>query len=120
MIKSFSILLGCSALAAATVLAAATGAHGTEQTDVATAEATAPALDGKKLFATSCGFCHSKGGRKAGKGPKLANSPRSDEFLIDRIKKGKTGRMPAFSGAFDDDKIRSIVVYIRSLDDLEQ
>ena len=95
MTKVFSILHG-SALSAVLVLTAAV-AHATEQPD--TAEAI---VDGKRLFATSCGFCHSKGGRKAGKGPKLANSPRSDAFLIERIKNGKKGRMPAFSGAFDD------------------
>jgi mono/diheme cytochrome c family protein len=77
-------------------------------------------LDGKKLFASSCGFCHSKGGRKAGKGPKLANSPRSDAFIVTRIKNGKQGRMPAFARAFDDAKIKAILAYIRSLDDPAQ
>jgi len=77
-------------------------------------------LDGKKLFANSCGFCHSKGGLKAGKGPKLANSPRSDDFIVNRIKKGKQGRMPAFARAFDDTKIRAILAYIRSLDEPAQ
>ena len=48
------------------------------------------------MFATTCGFCHQDGGRAAGRGPKLSNSQRSDEFIIERIKKGKLGAMPAF------------------------
>jgi mono/diheme cytochrome c family protein len=87
------------------------------QSWTATAEAAETELDGKQLFANSCGFCHAKGGRKAGKGPKLANSPRSDEYIVKRIKKGKTGRMPAFGGAFDDTEIQAILAYIRGLDE---
>ena len=55
------------------------------------------------------------GGRKASKGPKLAGSKRSDEFIVDRIKRGKPGRMPAF-GSFSDEQIQQILVYIRSLE----
>lgn len=73
------------------------------------------AIDGQKLFAGVCGFCHADGGRKASKGPKLAGSKRSDEFIVDRIKHGKPGRMPAF-GAFSDEQIQQILVYIRSLE----
>ena len=119
MFKTVVIMLGI-ALAAATWTVAVPPALGAETTDAAAAEADAPALDGKKLFASSCGFCHAKGGRKAGKGPKLANSPRSDEFLIERIKNGKTGRMPGFARAFDDEKIKAILAYIRGLEDTEQ
>ena len=73
------------------------------------------AIDGEKLFAGVCGFCHADGGRTASKGPKLAGSKRSDEFIVDRIKHGKTGRMPAF-GSFSDEQIQQILVYIRSLE----
>ena len=73
------------------------------------------AIDGEKLFAGVCGFCHADGGRKASKGPKLAGSQRSDEFIIDRIKHGKSGRMPAF-GSFSDEQIHQILVYIRNLE----
>ena len=119
MIKKFSILLGL-AFAAAILPVAVPSALGAETSNAAATKEQAPALDGKKLFASSCGFCHSKGGRKAGKGPKLANSPRSDEFIMNRIRKGKTGRMPGFARAFDDEKIGAILVYIRNLEDLEQ
>jgi mono/diheme cytochrome c family protein len=79
-------------------------------------QAATSALDGKVLFASTCGFCHAKGGREAGKGPKLAGSARSDEFLIDRIKRGVPGKMPAFGTAFTDEQIQQILAYIRSLE----
>jgi mono/diheme cytochrome c family protein len=75
------------------------------------------ALDGQQLFATTCGWCHEGGGRVAGKAPKLAGTKRSDAFLINRIKNGKEGAMPAFSGTFNDKKIKAIVAYIHTLKD---
>jgi mono/diheme cytochrome c family protein len=71
--------------------------------------------DVRQLFASTCGFCHSDGGRTAGKGPKLMDSSRSDDFLRDRIKHGKEGAMPAFDEVFSDPQIDQIVKYIRSL-----
>jgi mono/diheme cytochrome c family protein len=72
-------------------------------------------LDVEQLFAGTCGFCHSDGGRAAGKGPQLMNSPRDDDFLRNRIKNGKNGAMPAFGAAFSDAQIDQIVKYIRAL-----
>ncbi|SRR5258708_7551955 len=82
--------------------------------------ATTPAPDNapfdvKQLFATTCGFCHSDGGRAAGRGPQLMNSPRDDDFLRNRIKTGKQGAMPAFGEAFSDAQIDEIIKHIRSL-----
>jgi mono/diheme cytochrome c family protein len=72
-------------------------------------------FDGEKLFATSCGWCHSSGGRVAGKGPKLAGTDKSDEFIVNRIKHGKPPVMPGFAKAFNDEQIKAIVAYIHSL-----
>ncbi len=74
-------------------------------------------LNGETLFATTCGWCHADGGREAGKGPKLANSQRSDEFIVQRIKHGKQGAMPAFENAYNDAQIAEIIKYIRDLKD---
>jgi hypothetical protein len=41
--------------------------------------ATAPdntTFDVEQLFATTCGFCHSDGGRASGRGPQFMDSPR--------------------------------------------
>lgn len=81
-------------------------------------QAPAPAqhkLDVNQLFATTCGWCHSDGGRVAGKGPQLMNTTRSDDFIRNRIKNGKEGAMPAFGKTFSDADIDQIIAYIRAL-----
>ena len=80
-----------------------------------TAPKPAKPFDVKNTFRNICGFCHEDYGRKDGKGPQLMNDPNSDEFLFNRIKNGKPGRMAAFGTAFTDDQIRQIVVFIRNL-----
>ena len=77
-------------------------------------------LDVRGLFAANCGFCHSEGGRSAGRGPQLMNTQRSDEFIRDRIKNGKEGAMPAFGQMFSESDIDAIVRYIRELKPEEQ
>jgi mono/diheme cytochrome c family protein len=79
------------------------------------AAAAGPGLDVNKLFAGSCGWCHSGGGREDGKGPKLMGTALSDAEIISRIRNGKTGQMPAFSSAYTDLQLRAIDAYIRAL-----
>lgn len=99
-----SAVLGASSLYAASV-----------QAQSATPAPDNGTIDVEQLFAGTCGFCHSDGGRAAGKGPQLMNSPRDDDFLHNRIKIGKSGAMPAFGGTFTDAQIDQIVKYIRAL-----
>ncbi len=72
-------------------------------------------FDVEQLFATTCGWCHSDGGREAGKGPQLMNTTRDDDFIRNRIKNGKPGAMPAFDSTFSDAQIDQIIKYIREL-----
>ncbi|HEX4984718.1 MAG TPA: cytochrome c [Burkholderiales bacterium] len=72
-------------------------------------------LDVKATFRTICSYCHQDMGRKPGKAPQLMDSPRSDEFIFNRIKNGKPGQMAAFGATFSDDDIRRIIKFIRSL-----
>ena len=85
------------------------------QAPAASGNGDAAAIDGKTLFATTCGFCHEDGGRKAGRGPQLAATERSDEFIINRITNGKPGKMPAFGRVYSPDQIKQILAYIRGL-----
>jgi mono/diheme cytochrome c family protein len=80
-------------------------------------EASPNDIDGPTMFATLCGYCHQDGGRAEGKGPKLAGTKRSDEFILNRIRNGKSGAMPAFAGAFSEGQIIAILAYIRALED---
>ena len=75
----------------------------------------AASINGDQLFAGTCGFCHEAGGRKAGRGPQLMGTQRSDEFIIKRITNGKPGKMPAFGRTYSQDQIKQILAYIRSL-----
>ena len=72
-------------------------------------------FDVVKLFANTCGWCHSKGGREAGKGPQLMGTTLTDPEIVNRIKVGKVGQMPAFASAFNDEQMKAIVLYIRNL-----
>ena len=72
-------------------------------------------LDVNKLFASTCGWCHSNGGRTAGKGPQLMGTTLTDAEIANRIRNGKPGQMPAFGSAFSDADIQAIIRYIRNL-----
>ena len=101
-------------------LSVATSAQSTaaqSKTLPAPAEASPDDINGEQMFATTCGFCHQNGGRHEGRGPKLSNTERTDEYIIDRIKKGKGGAMPAYGSVFSDGQIIAILAYIRGLDD---
>ena len=82
---------------------------------VAAPDGEGEAFDVNKLFAGTCGWCHSSGGRKAGRGPQLMDTRLTDAEIIARIKAGKTGAMPSFGSAFSDDQLQAIVRYIRGL-----
>ena len=69
----------------------------------------------EKLFANSCGWCHSSAGRVAGKGPQLMNTTLTDAQIIYRVKNGKIAAMPAFGASFSDEQMTAIVKYIRDL-----
>ena len=72
-------------------------------------------FDVEQVFAGTCGFCHSDGGRAAGKGPQLMGTSRDDSFIAFRIMNGKEGRMPAFGSALTGEQVLDVIAYIRSL-----
>ena len=71
--------------------------------------------DPAQIFATTCGWCHHKGGREAGKGPQLMGTALTDAQIAYRIKRGRQGFMPGFEGTFTEDEIKGLVSYIRGL-----
>jgi len=79
--------------------------------------AAANGFDVEKLFANTCGWCHSNAGRTAGRGPQLMGTTLTDAEIIHRIKTGKTGAMPSFAAQFDEAQLQAIVRYIRGLKD---
>lgn len=120
--------LGTAVLLFAAELATAQGPMSSTPTPAAasgpaTASSDAPgeagAFDVEKLFANTCGWCHSDAGRVAGRGPKLMDSPLTDAEMAYRIKKGKQGAMPAFESAFSEEQIKAIIQYTRDLKPLD-
>src|SRR5262245_65704783 len=96
---------------------AATVAHSQDRSETPAGPPAADPRAGEQLFASTCGFCHQDGGRVAGRGPKLAGTDRPDAYLLNRIRVGKEGAMPAFGRAFSEAQLRSLVTYIKSLKD---
>jgi cytochrome c6 len=78
---------------------------------------TAPAADGKTLYAKNCAACHQATGRGIpGAFPTLVGSPvvvsttgEASEVLL----KGRGG-MPDFSGSLDDADIAAVLTYART------
>jgi mono/diheme cytochrome c family protein len=106
--------LKIAALFPAMLIASLMGAVSVTAQSTATAPDNEP-LNVEQLFATTCGWCHSDGGRAPGKGPQLMDSARTDDFLRNRIKTGKEGAMPAFGSVYNDAQIDDIIKYIRAL-----
>ena len=115
------LLLAMPLLGSAGVLAADGPMSSTRPAPTASAAAAAPAasdasnFDVPKLFANTCGWCHSNAGRVAGKGPQLMGTTLTDEQITYRIRNGKPGAMPAFGSSFSDEQIKAIIKYIREL-----
>jgi mono/diheme cytochrome c family protein len=106
--------LGVMALLPAVLAASLTWAMPASAQSAATAPDNGT-FDVEQLFATTCGFCHSDGGRAAGRGPQLMDSQRSDEYIRNRVKTGKQGAMPAFGETYSDAQVDEIIKYIRAL-----
>jgi mono/diheme cytochrome c family protein len=104
----------CAAVLLPAVLVASLGTAMPARAQAQTPEDLAN-FDVNQLFASTCGFCHSDGGREAGKGPQLMGDPHDDDFLRNRIKNGKQGSMPAFGASFNEQQIDAIIIYIRDL-----
>jgi mono/diheme cytochrome c family protein len=111
--------LGPIAVSAAAIITTALLSHPARADDPpvppASAAPAAKTFDVKSTFRNICGFCHEDYGRKAGKGPQLMGDTNTDEYLFNRIKNGKPGRMAAFGSIYNDDQIHQIVVFIRAL-----
>ena len=81
-----------------------------------------PASDGGDLFKQKCAMCHGVDGKgfSALKTPDFtdpkAQASLTDKEIVETIKNGKKGTaMPAFADKLDNEQIKTLVSYIRSL-----
>lgn len=89
----------------------------TNNTDVHGADASQPAtgaINGRTLFLRNCAHCH--GATAHGDdGPDLHNLDFTDDWIANRIRKGKAGEMTAFAGKLQPAEIAALVAYVQSL-----
>jgi mono/diheme cytochrome c family protein len=69
--------------------------------------------DGKSIFTTSCGSCHTlaDAGTTGAVGPNLDQSKPSKELAVDRVTNGQ-GAMPAFKDSLDPEQIEAVTEYV--------
>lgn len=72
--------------------------------------------DGKSIFASNCGSCHTlaDAGTNGGVGPNLDDSMPSAELVNDRVTNGK-GQMPSFKDSLDQAQIDTVADYVSSV-----
>lgn len=76
-----------------------------------------PAADtsaGRTLFLKNCAHCHGADAR-GDEGPDLHKLDLSDDWIANRIRKGKAGQMTAFAGKLQQQEIDALVRYVQSL-----
>jgi mono/diheme cytochrome c family protein len=69
---------------------------------------------GRALFLKNCAHCHGADGH-GDDGPDLHGLDDSDEWIANRIRKGKAGQMTAFAGKLQPAEIAALVAYVQSL-----
>ena len=105
------VLVAASLIAALSAVLPARAADPPSAADIAKAD-----QDAENIFNSTCGWCHQQGGRiSGGIGPKLMGTDKSDEFILNRIRNGKEGAMPAFGANFTEAQIQALLRYIRNL-----
>ena len=89
----------------------------TNNSDVHGADASQPAtstINGRTLFLKNCAHCH--GATAHGDdGPDLHDLGLTDDWIANRIRKGKAGQMTAFAGKLQPAEIAALVAYVQSL-----
>ena len=71
-------------------------------------------INGRMLFLRNCAHCH--GATAHGDdGPDLHNLDFTDDWIANRIRKGKAGQMTAFAGKLQPTEIAALVAYVQSL-----
>ena len=74
----------------------------------------AGSADGRKLFLRNCAHCHGADAH-GDEGPDLHNLDFTDDWIANRIRKGKAGQMTAFAGKLQPAEIAALVAYVQSL-----
>jgi mono/diheme cytochrome c family protein len=88
------------------------GADASQLTNVA--RANTGTINGRTLFLRNCAHCHGASAH-GDDGPDLHDLGLADDWIANRIRKGKAGQMTAFTGKLQPAEIAALVVYVQSL-----
>ena len=90
-------------------------AHDASGTPPVTSYGATPTADGKQLFVTNCGSCHTltAAGTSGQLGPNLDHTKLSTRQIAAQIHNGG-GSMPAFGGSLTAAQIQSIATFVAS------
>ena len=69
---------------------------------------------GEKLFLQNCAHCHGADAR-GDEGPDLHNLDWTDKQIAMRIRTGKKGQMPSFTGKILENDVFELIRYLRTL-----
>lgn len=69
---------------------------------------------GRTLFLKNCAHCHGASAH-GDEGPDLHKLDESDDWIANRIRKGKPGQMTAFAGKLQPAEINVLIAYLRTL-----
>jgi mono/diheme cytochrome c family protein len=83
--------------------------HGADASQPATSS-----INGRTLFLKNCAHCHGASAQ-GDDGPDLHDLGLTDDWIANRIRKGKAGQMTAFAGKLQPAEIAALVAYVQSL-----
>jgi mono/diheme cytochrome c family protein len=75
-----------------------------------------PANQGYHLYMLNCAHCHGTDAR-GDEGPDLHDVLKSNGRIAAMIKNGVKGEMPKFGAKLNDDEVRALIAFVRSLGD---
>jgi mono/diheme cytochrome c family protein len=87
---------------------------GASQLTANVAPANAGSINGRTLFLRNCAHCHGANAH-GDDGPDLHDLGLADDWIANRIRKGKAGQMTAFAGKLQPAEIAALVAYVQSL-----
>ena len=96
--------------------AAPANVHGADSSQPATnaPPANTVAINARTLFLRNCAHCHGASAH-GDDGPDLHDLGFTDDWIANRIRKGKAGQMTAFAGKLQPAEIATLVAYVQSL-----
>jgi mono/diheme cytochrome c family protein len=71
-------------------------------------------INGRTLFLHNCAHCHGADAH-GDDGPDLHDLALADNWIANRIRKGKSGQMTSFAGKLKPAEIAALVAYVQSL-----